>query len=262
MRTGPPRTAKRRTGIRRELFLFYGAAALALIVVAIGAVIASRSVAQSQALTESEGMTTRLADLVLGPLLLASMNGGDEEHAALVSAIEHRMKDGYLREVVVWDAAGNVIWADDPAEIGKQLPPPPEVTEAITHGTISSDFEDEPEASTIPPEEMDDGFVEVYVPLDMKGEPPLAFEAYYDYARVDDNANNLMAQLIPLVLIPLVALLIILVPIALSLSRRIRRNDAERAELLEHSLSVSEKERIRIAADLHDGPIQDLAGIG
>ena len=71
-----------------------------------------------------------------------------------------------------------------------------------------------------------------------------------------------MTQLIPLVLIPLVVLMIILVPIALSLSRRIRRSDAERAELLEHSLSVSEKERIRIAADLHDGPIQDLAGIG
>ena len=67
MRTERHPRRHRRTGIRRELFLFYGAAALALIVVAIGAVIASRSVAQSQALTESEGMTTRLADLVVGP---------------------------------------------------------------------------------------------------------------------------------------------------------------------------------------------------
>jgi signal transduction histidine kinase len=32
--------------------------------------------------------------------------------------------------------------------------------------------------------------------------------------------------------------------------------------MLELTLSVSERERIQIAADLHDGPIQDLAGIG
>lgn len=262
MRTPRQSAAVPRTGIRRELLLFYGAAALALIVVAIGAVIASRSVAQTQALTESEGMTTRMADLVMGPLLLAAMHGGEEEKAALVKAVEHRMKDGYLREVLVWDASGRVIYADDPAEIGRQVEPPQEVTDAISRGIISSAFESEPEASGLSPEEMEDGFVEVYVPLDLPNEPPLAFEAYYDYARVDENANNLMAQLIPLVLIPLIVLMIILVPIALSLSRRIRRSDAERAELLEHSLSVSEKERIRIAADLHDGPIQDLAGIG
>ena len=262
MRTERQSAAVPRTGIRRELFLFYGAAALALIVVAIGAVIASRSVAQTQALTESEGMTTRMADLVMGPLLVAAMHGGEEEQSALAKAVEHRMKDGYLREVVVWDASGRVIFADDPAEIGQQVEPPQEVTDAISRGTISSEFESEPEASGLSSEEMEDGFVEVYVPLDMPNEASMAFEAYYDYARVDENANNLMAQLIPLVLIPLVVLMIILIPIALSLSRRIRRSDAERAELLEHSLSVSEKERIRIAADLHDGPIQELAGIG
>ncbi len=262
MRTERQPAALPRTGIRRELFLFYGAAALALIVVAVGAVLASRSVAQSQALTESEGMTTRMADLVMGPLLLAAMNGGEDERAALVNAVEHRMKDGYLREVMVWDASGRVIFADDPNEIGQQVEPPQEVIDAITRGTISSEFESEPEASGLSPEETEDGFVEVYVPLDLPNQAPMAFEAYYDYARVDENANSLMAQLIPLVLIPLVVLMIILVPIALSLSRRIRRSDAERAELLEHSLSVSEKERIRIAADLHDGPIQDLAGVG
>jgi signal transduction histidine kinase len=33
------------------------------------------------------------------------------------------------------------------------------------------------------------------------------------------------------------------------------------ADLLEHGLSVSDRERARVAGDLHDGPIQDLAGI-
>ena len=61
---------------------------------------------------------------------------------------------------------------------------------------------------------------------------------------------------------PLLVLMLIQVPIAASLARRIRRQDADRSALLERNLSVSEKERVRVAADLHDGPIQELAGVG
>ena len=74
--------------------------------------------------------------------------------------------------------------------------------------------------------------------------------------------DGLLRQLIPLVLIPLVILMAIQLPIATSMARRVRRHDSERSELAERSLAVSERERIRIAADLHDSPIQDLAGMG
>ena len=60
MRRGRDRPSAPRVGVRRELAIFYGAAALALIVVSIGAVVASRSVARSQALTDAERMTSRL----------------------------------------------------------------------------------------------------------------------------------------------------------------------------------------------------------
>ena len=191
------------------------------------------------------------------------MGGGTEgtRRANWSRAIENRMQDGHLREVMVWDADGNVIYADDPAEIGHTGTSPrsdrgnqPRDDQFCLRGRAGNNNPED--------EEIAEGFVEVYVPLDMPGYPPYVFEAYYDYARVNDNANNLMTQLVPLVLIPLVALVLIQVPIAVSLSRRIRRNDAERSALLEHSLTVSERERIRIAADLHDGPIQELAGIG
>ena len=105
------------------------------------------------------------------------------------------------------------------------------------------------------------GFVEVYVPLDAPGLPRLAFEAYYDYARVNQAANSLLLQLVPLVLAPLLVLQLIQSPIPASLARRVRRHEAERSVLLERTLSVSDRERVRVAADLHDGPIQDLAGV-
>jgi hypothetical protein len=44
------------------LLLFYAVAALALVVVSAGAVLASRSVARGQALKDAERTTSRLAD--------------------------------------------------------------------------------------------------------------------------------------------------------------------------------------------------------
>ena len=100
------------------------------------------------------------------------------------------------------------------------------------------------------------------MPFDLPQLRTLAFEAYYNYAPVDEVANSLLWQLIPLVLVPLLVLQLIQVPLTASMARRVRRHEADRAALLERTLSVSERERIRIAADLHDGPVQNLAGVG
>jgi signal transduction histidine kinase len=205
-------------------------------------------------------MTQRLARIVVAPTFADVLSGDAAARRDLERAIANRMADGYLTEVTIWDASGRVVYANDPNEIGQQLDPPPEVVDAINEGVSSSDFESQPEATE---EQFDGGpgFVEVYVPLDAPGLSRLAFEAYYDYARVDQAANSLLLQLVPLVLAPLLVLQLIQSPIPASLARRVRRHEAERSVLLERTLSVSDRERVRVAADLHDGPIQDLAGV-
>ena len=132
----------------------------------------------------------------------------------------------------------------------------------ITAGVVSSDFETQPEANPQASNVDGPGFVEVYVPFEQPELQSLAFEAYYNYAPVDEVASSLLWQLVPLVLIPLLILELIHVPLTSSMARRVRAHEADRAALLERTLSVSERERIRIAADLHDGPVQNLAGIG
>jgi two-component system NarL family sensor kinase len=250
----------RHIGVRGELTFFYGMAALALVVVSIVAVFASRYVARTQALQDAEQMTQRLAEIVVAPTFAKVLAGDAEAKRDLNLAIVNRMADGYLTEVTVWDGNGNVLYADNPAEIGEQLDPPPEVVDAINEGVSSSDSETQPEA-TEQQFQGGPGFVEVYVPMDVDGLPRLAFEAYYDYARVDQAANSLLLQLVPLVLAPLLVLQLIQSPIPASLARRVRRHEEERSVLLERMLTVSDRERVRVAADLHDGPIQDLAGV-
>ncbi|SEQ82685.1 sensor histidine kinase [Microlunatus flavus] len=255
-----------RSGARRELVVVIGFGLVAMLAIGLGAAFASRSVAQSQALDDSERMTQRLADLVVGPLLAGYLEGDAEGVRTLEQAVRNRMADGYLTEVVVWSRDGLVLYSDKPGEVGTRAPLSPDVLAAID-GRIVSAFEDDaPEADAasggaVDPRADDARYVEVYVPLRLDGRPPMAFEAYYDYQRVDEVANSLLSQTLPLVLVPLLLLQLIQVPIVLSLARRLQSHEHDRARLLEQALTASDRERVRFAADLHDGPIQDLAAI-
>ena len=59
----------------------------------------------------------------------------------------------------------------------------------------------------------------------------------------------------------LVALALLMVPIAWILARRVRTAQRERERLMQRAIESSDRERRRIAGDLHDGPVQELAGL-
>ena len=59
----------------------------------------------------------------------------------------------------------------------------------------------------------------------------------------------------------LLVLYLVQVPLAYSLARRLRARQREREELLRRAIDASDLERRRIAADLHDGAVQRLAGV-
>jgi len=67
--------------------------------------------------------------------------------------------------------------------------------------------------------------------------------------------------LLPLTLGGLVVLQAVQIPIAVSMGRRLSRQEAERRTMVVDHLAASDRERRDIAADLHDGPVQDLAGV-
>jgi two-component system, NarL family, sensor kinase len=260
-----------RVGTRRELGLWVGFGFLVTVAIGLGAVYASRSVAQDQALEDSERITERLANLTVKPLWLGYRSGDPAGVAGLQRTVETGMADGNLTEVTVWSADGVVLYSDKPEDIGKHLPPPDDLDEALAGETTSGFETGEPEAdaplsapaSQVPDRTAagPDRFVEVYTPFRVGGEPPMVFEAYFDYDRVDRLADRLLRQALPLVLVPLLVLQLVQVPIAVSLARRIGRHEHERSRLLEEALSASDRERARFAADLHDGPIQDLAAV-
>ena len=59
----------------------------------------------------------------------------------------------------------------------------------------------------------------------------------------------------------LILLALIQLPLAWRLGRRLRESQRERLNLLQRAVDASELERRRIAGDLHDGVVQNLAGV-
>ena len=104
------------------------------------------------------------------------------------------------------------------------------------------------------------GLVEVYTRIRSPEGEAMLFEVYYS---ADDLAARRRAVFAPIQRITvggLLAMLVIATPIIWVLTRRLTRTARERERLLRASMTASEAERRRIARDLHDGVVQDLAG--
>lgn len=244
--------------VRRELLVYIVSAVLSLAVVSVGAVVVSWRVVQAEALRDAEYVTTRLADVIVGPLLPATLAGDQRARGELDRAVDVRLRDGTVTAVHVWRADGTIAYSSDPTLLGMRVDPPEGVLRAVRAGATSSAIEGEPELIGVPGPDL----VDVYVPLRLPDLEPLAFEAYMPYERAAISATLLAREVILLAVGALLVLQLVQLPITLSLGRRVSAHEADRARLLQRALSASDRERSKIAADLHDGVVQDLAGVG
>jgi two-component system, NarL family, sensor kinase len=254
---GPTTSGFFRSLPQRELAAFLLIPVLVLVAVAAGTVLASERIARANALAEAERTAVRVAQLLVAPVLADALAGLPGRWQELERILATRMRDGSISTVVVWSAEGEIVFSSDPDLVGERIEPSDELLTAIG-GTTLADVDDDPE--TAYDGEGDGPMVEVYVPLSVRGEP-MAVETYFSHDGIDRQASLLRWEIIPVAVGALVLLQLVQVPIAMSLARRVRRHETERAELMSLSLTASERERRAIAADVHDGPVQDLAGI-
>jgi signal transduction histidine kinase len=232
-------------------------AALVLIAVSAGTVVASEPIARADALADAERTSGRLGQLLIAPLLTDVLRGVPGAFEDLDRVAQNRMSDGSVTSMVVWDAEGRVLYATHEELVGERYDPSPELLAAVG-GRVMAEVDEAPETAYegVSPGPM----VEVYTPITADGRS-LAFEAYFSYDRIEREAAHLRWQILPVAIGALVALQVVQIPIAMSLARRVRRSEAARAELMGRALTDSDRERRAVAADLHDGPVQDLAGV-
>jgi signal transduction histidine kinase len=103
--------------------------------------------------------------------------------------------------------------------------------------------------------------LEVYLPIQDRQGNRFLFEGYLRFSSVSASGRRLWLKFAPAILGALALVYLAQMPLAWRLARRLREGQAERERLLQRAVESSELERRRIAQDLHDGAVQNLAGV-
>ena len=248
--------------LRSALVRFVVSSVIALAAVAGLTVFWSAHVAEDEALRRAEATGRGVAQGVISPFITPALRSGDKEAMdALDEAARNRMADGSIYRIKIWTKDQRVLYSDETPLIGQRFELDEDDLQLFGTNRASaaiSDLRRQENAF-----ERDEGrLVEVYTGFHGKDGTPLVFEAYLPYGQVNSAATVLQRQLLPLTLGSLGLLLLLLLPLAVSLARRTERAQRERNRMLSTSIAASDLERRRIARDLHDGVVQDLAGLG
>jgi two-component system, NarL family, sensor kinase len=247
--------------VRRPVAQFALAGLAVLAVFGAAAVLALRSLAHDEAVRDARQFAALAGQGIVEPTLEPPLLEGDR---AAIDAVDRIVNERVLGERVVrvklWDTDGQIVYSDEPRLIGSRFPLDASKREVLQTGTTRAELSD----LTGPENRFEQGLgdlYEVYLPVRAADGTPLLFETYQRRSEVEATGRLIWLPFAGLLLASLVLLWLVQVPLAMRLGRRLQRTQEEREALLVRAVEASADERRRIAADLHDGPVQDLAGI-
>lgn len=240
---------------------FVGAGTLAVVVVGISLAVASRRVGEREAIVEARSEALVKGQGIVEPLLTdEALAGPGPARDVLHDTVHELVLDESLVRVKVWSSDGEILFSDDEAQIGGRYELGEDELEALDEGLVDAEVSDLDKPENVG--ERDQGrLLEVYLPLTTPSGDRVLFEAYFRYDAVVESGDRIWRSIAPIAIGALVVLELVQIPLAWSLARRLRIRQEEREHLLQRAIDASEHERRRIAQDLHDGVVQDLAGV-
>ena len=244
----------------RRVFGQVIASALAVLVaVALVGVVASRRLAEAQAVNDAARTTDLFADAVAQPALTEDLLSRDAAAvAAMDRAVRPHLAGWGLVRVKIWDAQGRIVYSDAPALIGQTYTLGQDDLAVLQHPQTRADISD----LRAPENRLERGrgkLLQVYRPIWTPAGRPLLFETYAPYDTVTARTRQLWKGFGGVTLTSLLLLVVLLLPILWRLLDRLKRAQAQREALLQRAVDASIEERRRIAGALHDGVVQDLA---
>jgi two-component system, NarL family, sensor kinase len=241
---------------------YVASALVAVVLISLLGVLLFGRLGQDEAIRDAKDQTRASARLAIEPMLHEDVLRGDREELLLLDRIVRQrvLQESSVVRVKIWDRTGRIVYSDEARLIGARYPISPEELAEFQGDNIEAEVSDldKPENRF---ERSFGELLEVYVALKARNGTPLRYEEYYRSGFIDARSRRIFREFGFISLGALVLFALIQLPLAWQLSRRVQRAQRERVDLLQRAVDASEHERRRIAADLHDGVVQNLAGV-
>ena len=251
----------RRSGLgtpRRALVHFALAGVVTVVLIAVVGGFVSRAAAEDQALADAQRVNNVVARTVIEPHLRDGLLTGDPAATAAMQEAAALLRAGPVLRMKLWAPDGRIVFSDDPRLIGQRYELGDEEAEALLTNSAAAEITDlSRDENRL---ERDLGtLMEVYRPVHTPSGQVLLFETYMPLRSLAARTTAIWLQFLPITVGALVLLQLLQFPLAARLARQTGRARRDRELMLHRSLAASDAERRRIAADLHDGVVQDLA---
>jgi two-component system, NarL family, sensor kinase len=245
----------------RSVIVRFAAGTLAAFAIAVvGGYFVLRSVAIDEAKRQTRIQVKEEGKLVEAAVSDGLLSGRGRAVRAVDDIVVARVLSSSIVRVKIWSPAGRVLYSDEAAEIGGRYALDADQHRLLRNGGAQVEVSDlnRPENAL---DRQQGRLLEAYTRIRTPSGTPLLFEIYQRFGSVTADARRLLAALAPPILGAIGLILLIQVPLFWSLMRRLQQSHEQREGLLANAVTSSRRERRRVASYLHDGPVQELAGL-
>ena len=233
----------------------------ALVVVGVTGGFVLRGLGRDQATREAERIAVVTGQDLLEPRLTDGILTGDSRSLLRLENVVFAVLNDPIVRVKIWDTDGRILYSDVPELIDSTYPLDADADATVRSRTVSVC----PIDVSLPQNRFERGLgelLQVTIPLQTPDEAALVlFQAFLRSESVLTDARTLWRSFAPVLGMALVALALLQIPLAYRLARRVTSAQREQEQLLTRAIESGDLERRRLAADLHDGAIQEFAGL-
>jgi two-component system, NarL family, sensor kinase len=198
---------------------------------------------------------------VILPVLEDGIFEGNPQTLQRIDQVVRRFIIGEkIPRVKIWAETGEVLYSNDPKQIGEVFPLQAEESEMLASSGIKAELSSLDKVENT----RDLGFdqlLEVYEGVTLPSGKRVLVEEYFIDREVNAQRNRLLRTLFPLILGSILLLQLVQVPLIRKLTKTISASHDDRELLLQQVIEAGDVERRQIASDLHDGVIQNLTGL-
>jgi len=249
--------------LRNPIVQFLAVGLVTLLGIAIGTSHFAHDAAHDESVSEARATTRLVAKTVVGPQVGPRLLEGSSKAIDSVDrTVIHLLKTGEISHCVLLGPTGRVLYADDLSSIGDNVDLDASHRRVLREGgTVAQNVEaGQAGPSGLPGFDARGPQLLAWTRIKLQNDKPLLFEAYYPLNQVDSRQQEISSTFRWIAIGPLLVLMAVVTLMLWILTQQLTSAAKDRERLLRGAIDASDAERRRIARDLHDGVVQDLAG--